>query len=147
MPGSRGVSATQVTSKSTRENEMAMLIASERGQPAEVRRLLDLKTNIHATNGPGHLALHYAAMNGHAAIVELLLVGGADANAESTAQARLLHCAANGGHTAVVLLLLKEADVNAVSAAAVGGHTTLDLATKKGHTDVVALLESRGAKS
>jgi hypothetical protein len=148
MPGSRGVSATQVTSKSTRENEMAMLIASERGQPAEVRRLLDLKTNIHATL-EGHTALHYAATNGHAAIVELLLAGGADANAENTNQARPLHCAANGGHTAVVLLLLKEADadVNAVSAAAVGGHTALGLATKKGHTDVVALLESRGAKS
>ena len=127
---------------------MAMFIASVRGQQAEVRRLLDLKTNIHVTL-EGHTALHYAATKGHAAIVELLLAGGADANAENTNQARPLHCAANGGHTAVVLLLLKEADadVNAVSAAAVGGHTALDLATKKRHTDVVALLESRGAKS
>ena len=65
--------------------------------------MLDLKTNIHATLG-GQTALHYAAMNGHAAIVELLLAGGADANAESMDQIRLLHCAANGGHTAVVVL-------------------------------------------
>ena len=40
---------------------------------------------------------------------------------------------------------MKVADVNATSAAALGGHKALDLAKKKGHVDVVALLEGRGA--
>jgi hypothetical protein len=48
-----------------------------------------------------------------------------------------------------VLLLLKEkeADVNATSAAALGGETALDLAKKKERVDVVVLLKSCGAKT
>ena len=108
-----------------------------------------MKTEPRARDRAGRTALHYAATNGRTAVVELLLATGAELNAEDDNKVRPLHTAAYAGHTAVVLLLLKEkeADVNATSAAAFGGETALDLAKKKGHVDVVALLESRGAKT
>uniref|UniRef100_A0AC35TYZ2 Protein kinase domain-containing protein n=1 Tax=Rhabditophanes sp. KR3021 TaxID=114890 RepID=A0AC35TYZ2_9BILA len=58
--------------------------------------------------------LHWAAKEGHCAIVELLLARGARVNATNMGDDTSLHLAASHGHSLIVIKLLsKRADVNA----------------------------------
>ena len=62
----------------------------------------------------GLTPLYWAAVNGHAELVKLLLFNNADVNANRTDGATLLYVAAQNGHTEVLKLLLdSNADVNA----------------------------------
>ncbi|CAG2000637.1 unnamed protein product [Fusarium graminearum] len=111
--------------------------------------------------------LWYAAQNGHKAVVELLLVAGADVNATATATEdgrTALQAAAWGGHLEVIeKLLAAGADANAAAlqAAAEGGHleviekllaagadanaAALQAAAEGGHLEVVEKLLAAGA--
>jgi len=85
-------------------------------------------------------ALRNAAINGHAAVVELLLAAGSDVDAQDNAGWTALQGAAAYGHAAVVeLLLAAGADVNAKSN--IDG-TALLYAARYGNADVVEILES-----
>ncbi len=52
------------------------MIAASRGDPMEVRRLIEASGNINAADIFGNTALQYAARGGHADIVELLFRNG-----------------------------------------------------------------------
>ena len=74
----------------------------------------------------------FAARNGHIEIVKYLIENGADANTA-------LIEAAREGHIEIAKHLIENgADINAVD---VLGRTALELATKRGHTETVKLLE------
>jgi ankyrin repeat protein len=57
-------------------------------------------------NSDGRAGLHWAAGEGHEAIVRLLLENGVDKESTSSHGRRVLHLAAENGHEAVVRLLL-----------------------------------------
>jgi ankyrin repeat protein len=79
-------------------------------------------------------------LNGHEAVVRLLVEKGADVKAKGNAGATALHGAAWKGHEAVVRLLVeKGANVKAKNKY---GSTPLDMAAK--HEAVVRLLKGYG---
>jgi ankyrin repeat protein len=88
--------------------------------------------------------LHLAALNGHAAVVELLLTNHADVSAAVTTGETALHSAVSNDHKDVAELLLSMgADINAKNKV---GVTALHVAADKGFRDVVELLLARGAE-
>jgi len=91
----------------------------------------------------GATALWIAAYNGHTEIVKLLLKKGADVN-----DYMILTTPAAMGRTEIVKLLLENgADVNAKITLDDGRtRTALWGAKKRGHTDIVQMLEKAGAK-
>jgi ankyrin repeat protein len=77
-------------------------------------------------------------------VVEALLAGGADVNAENPMQRTPLHLAARVGHADVVEALLAwGANVNAKDKSP--GHTPLHYAAQHDHKDVAELLLAQGA--
>ena len=93
--------------------------------------------------------LHWAARNGHEAMVKALIAAGADVNKVGNQYGGTpLHCAAAYGHEAVVKVLIAAgADVN--KAHKYGGtplsHTPLWHALVNGHEAVVKMLIAAGA--
>jgi ankyrin repeat protein len=71
-----------------------------------VKLLLARKADVNAGNNINATPLHLAALNGHNDVAKLLLVCGADVNAqESRCGQTPLHLAAEQGHTDVAELL------------------------------------------
>eukprot|EP01047_Picozoa_sp_COSAG01_P077903 COSAG01_NODE_14200_length_1484_cov_1.036101_2_plen_464_part_01 len=93
--------------------------------------------------GMGWTALHYAARNGHAAVVGALVGGGATVGAVGNYGQTALHLAARYGHAAVVKHLVgASAGVDAVTKI---GDTPLSLAAREGKTEAAAALLGAGA--
>lgn len=65
--------------------------------------------DVNATDRLGDTALHWAAMSGHATIVEFLVSNGADVNARNQFRDTPLHWAAMNGHTAIVEIVERAA--------------------------------------
>ncbi|KAH7201231.1 hypothetical protein DER44DRAFT_439363 [Fusarium oxysporum] len=109
--------------------------------------LLRLEHNPDLEDTYSRTPLWYAAQNGHKAVVELLLVAGADVNAAAAAchdGRTALQVASGGGHLEVVeKLLAGGANINA--AATSGGETALQGAAEGGHLEVVEKLLAEGA--
>ncbi|CAK0841222.1 unnamed protein product [Prorocentrum cordatum] len=131
--------------------EAQLARAARAGDAQRVQELLSQGARIDEPSGQSKATpLIGAAANGHAAVVELLLDAGADAEVglESDGPLRpggatALFIAAQQGHAQVVELLLRR---GAVADAARGdGLTPLDIAKKKGNEAVVGLLEGRAA--
>src|SRR5438046_8176838 len=79
-----------------------------------VQRKLEHNADVNKGDKGGGTALHWAAGNGHEAVVRLLLEHNADVNITSYKNGRTaLHLGALNGHEAVVQLLLEHnADIN-----------------------------------
>jgi ankyrin repeat protein len=127
-----------------KDGNTALHIASQMGF-ADVVELL-ITHNVHSKGYYDLTPLHFAAMNGHTAVAELLI---------DTAEVRAkdmhfgwtpLHCAADSGNERVVTLLIDHgADINAQDQRV--GWTPLHFASISGHMAVVNILLQRGARS
>ena len=83
-----------------------MLKACERGDVAKVRQLLASDTTlVNAKGAHNKTPLHWAAGNGHKAVVELLLSHGADFTLRDHSNLTPLDRALEGKHTEIVELL------------------------------------------
>ncbi|CAK9212937.1 unnamed protein product [Sphagnum troendelagicum] len=121
--------------------------AANEGDLREVQRILALPAGVvdaNARGANGRFPLQAAAMNGHVAIVELLLAWpGVDVNAtpeEGVEKKTPLHMAAEQGHVEVVKLLLAHPQIEANAELVISGLTPLHLASFGEHIDVVAEL-------
>ncbi len=89
--------------------------AARSGDLAQVRTLLQTNPDlVRSKDNKGGMPLHYAAIEGHKDVVELLLANKADVNAKANDGETPLYLAALYGHRDVAkLLLANKADVNA----------------------------------
>ncbi|AMO25056.1 ankyrin repeat domain-containing protein [Ramlibacter solisilvae] len=90
--------------KRTPQDESPLMMACLRGQLEVARRLIERGADV---NKPGWAPLHYAATNGHLAIIELLLDRHAYIDAESPNGTTPLMMAAHYGSPQAVKLLLE----------------------------------------
>jgi ankyrin repeat protein len=107
--------------------------------------LLKAGARVSAANESGATPMQLAALNGNAAMIERLIVAGADPNAplSQTADTALMMTARTGKLDAVRVLLDHGANLNAKETW--GGTTALMWAVSERHPDVAKLLVERGA--
>jgi ankyrin repeat protein len=120
--------------------------AAALGLEGELASLLEGDPDLVARYSPdGFTPLHLAAFFGRSDCVELLLEGGADADAvaKNTMRVTPLHSAAAAGETAIARRLL-ETGADA-SARQEGGYTPLHAAAQNGDVELVELLLAHGA--
>jgi ankyrin repeat protein len=123
--------------------EAQLIEAAGSGDLAAVRSALSQGADVNEAEGDGLTALHVAAEQGHAEIVELLLARGASASPTTRIGSYTpLHLAAMGGHAEVAEVLL-DAGGNANAVTTNSGVTPLHLAAAAidGADAVEALLE------
>ena len=145
-----------------------LFAAARKGDTEAVKVLLQKGVDVNAKTRYGATALHYACDRGHLDLVRLLIERGADVNAKDTFYGITpLNWAITRDHPAVVKLLLEKgaqskemAIVNSIDE----GHTEvaktvlemggfkgnqlnyyLDMATKKGRSEIADLLKKAGA--
>lgn len=122
----------------------AKLQAEYMRQPDVVTVLLDAGAVFDARDKDDYTALHWAAMRGNRAIVELLLAKGAAVNAaDRTFRATPLHMAVRAGHPGSVEALLNGRA--SVATKDKYGKTPVDYAKSTGNAELLNLLKRRGA--
>lgn len=147
-----------------KNNITELMIAASRGDPAEVRRLIEVGTDVNVADNFGNTALIYAAMGGHADVIELLLRHGADVQMKNKRGYDCLASAKSRGHEQIVgmlhgaklLLLIRDGEIAPitelldtgvdVNAQLIGGWTPLMVAALENQAEIVELLLARGAK-
>jgi uncharacterized protein len=109
-----------------------------------VKALLKQGADVNAAQGDGMTALHWAAVNGDAALAQMLLSAGANIRATTRLGGiTALHMASQAGHAQVVAALIAAgAQANAATAT---GATALMLAARSGNSDTVTKLIETGA--
>lgn len=145
-----------------------LLTAGRKGDAEAVKALLAKGADVNAKTRYGATALSYAADKGHLGVVRILLDHGANVNVKDTFYGETpLGWAAYRGHTDIVKLLLDkgaEAKAGALMTAVELGHieivkavlekggvgtdtlsSALEIATKSGRAEIVALLKKVGA--
>lgn len=118
--------------------------AAQRSDVEAVRSLLRSGADVNAAQGDGMSALHWAATNGQAELIDVLLYAGA--NLEATTRLggyRALHLASRSGRAAAVTALLEGgADADALTAT---GVSSLHYAAAAGRPEAVTALLAHGA--
>lgn len=110
-----------------------------------VRNLLKQGGDVNAAQGDGMTALHWAALQNDASIMEMLLYAGANVRATTRLGAYTpLHLASKVGAAAIVAPLVKAGA--AVGATTSTGTTALMLAAASGNPETVAALVANGAE-
>lgn len=136
--GAKGIELDKLTPK----GENALMMAAFRGYIDLVQQLIDRGAEVNKT---GWTPLHYAATNGHARIVQLLLDHYAYIDAESPQGATPLMMAARHGHPDVVRLLLDQgADARLKDH---GGATAIDYAMLVGRRDIAEIIAAQLRKT
>jgi ankyrin repeat protein len=126
------------------DSDPAILRAVLQRDNAAVQQQLKAGADVNAARGDGFTALHAAAMEGDVAIVQTLLVAGANAAAGTVLTGSTpLHLAAKQGQAAVVRVLAANG-VNANRRDTLGV-TPLMLAAASGNADTVLALLDAGA--
>jgi uncharacterized protein len=109
-----------------------------------VRQLLKGGADANGSQGDGMSALHWASLHGDAAMVEMLVVAGANVRATTRIGGfTALHLASQAGKAAVVAPLVKGRA--AVDARTATGATALMLAAGAGSAEIVRTLAEAGA--
>ncbi len=113
--------------------------AAQSGDLRAIEAIVKSKVlNLNTGNTMGNAALHYAAFEGHEAVVEELLKGGANPNLTNEAGQTPLMSASFKSHELVIEALLKHgADRNKVDAL---GKKALDYAQEHGRQELINLL-------
>jgi ankyrin repeat protein len=128
--------ATNVELRNAKD-ESPLMMAALKGQQDLVTKLIARDADI---NKPGWAPLHYAASNGHVAIMKQLLDNHAFIDAQSPNGTTPLMMAAMYGSSAAVQLLLDEgADTQMKNDR---GMTAVDFAQRAGRQDAVRLLST-----
>ena len=110
----------------------------------EMRDLFAKGADIHARDWDGLTALHWAAGEGHARIVRLLLRCGADVNATDHEAWTALHRAAWKGHDRIIAPVLMDAGAD-ITALTREGDNALHTASRFGHAAAARALLKAGA--
>ena len=124
--------------------ENALLTAAEAGDLDFVNRLIAVHmADVNVKDDIDRTPLHYAANNGHAAVLATLIAARANVNAQDFYNLTPLHLAADNGHAAVVpALVAAGADVNAKDDSS---GAPLHYAALNGNVSVVLTLIAAGA--
>jgi ankyrin repeat protein len=117
----------------------ALIMASMNGHLSVVKFLLNDGADVNAANREGYTALMLASERGHFIIVDLLIDAGADVNAKNIFGYTALMYASREGEYEVVSTLIRTPLID-LKAANQWKETSLILAEKKGHSDIVELL-------
>jgi uncharacterized protein len=119
--------------------------AAARGDRDAVMALLKNAADVNAAQGDGMTALHWAAMNGDAALAQMLLVAGANVRATTRLGAYTpLYLASQQGYAPVIQALIKAGAE--VTAGTPNGTTPLMVAAASGSVGAVTALIDSGAE-
>ncbi|KAL9388648.1 hypothetical protein Peur_017253 [Populus x canadensis] len=125
--------------------ETALFTAADKGHLEVVKELLQYsnKEGLTRKNRSGYDSLHIAAVQGHHAIVQVLLDHDPSlSQTHGPSHATPLVSAATRGHTAVVIELLSK-DGSLLEISRSNGKNALHLAARQGHVDIVKALLSK----
>lgn len=120
------------------DRDQLLIAAAERGDLAEVQRLLKAGASVRAQDGQGRTALVAATYGGHTPVARVLIGAGADVNTKDQLQNSAFLLAGARGHTEIVRMTLA-AGADLKSTNRFGG-TALIPACHYGHVDTVRLL-------
>ncbi|KAH9488093.1 Transient receptor putative cation channel sub A member 1 [Bulinus truncatus] len=136
-----------IATTKNKEGQSPFHFAARYGRYTTCCRLLSSPYGPHLLNesdGEGLTALHIAAQNGHARIVQLLLQRGAVVNRDHNDNTALHHASVNGWTSTLRTILSVHS--NLIDAVNTEGDSPLHLAAKNGHTSAVLYLLTMGAK-
>jgi ankyrin repeat protein len=122
---------------------LPLIDAARNADRAAVRKLVQDKTDVNASEPDGTTALHWASYRDDGESAELLIKAGANVNAANDLGATPLWTASLNGSAAMVRRLL-QAGANP-NAALLLGETPLMVASRSGNPDVVEQLLAKGA--
>jgi uncharacterized protein len=118
--------------------------AAQQGNKEAVKALLKQAVDVNAAQGDGMTALHWAAMNGDAEMVEMLVYAGANVRATTRIGAYTpLYVASQRGSGAAIAALVKAG--GDVKASTPNGTTPLMVAAASGELSAVKALLDAGA--
>ncbi|MFC1781163.1 ankyrin repeat domain-containing protein [Planctomycetota bacterium] len=123
---------TQIDYDSTLLHEAAQV-----GSPSLVELLISNGMDVNIQDGQRRTPLFEAASAGHLQVIELLVSRGADVNARALRRLAPLHAAVAAGHKDVVELLIRSGAEVSIRGM---GQTPLDMATRRGDTEIIEML-------
>jgi ankyrin len=123
--------------------ETPLIDAAKKPDADAVRRLLQTKVDVNASEPDGTTALHWASYRDDLTTAQLLIRAGANVNAANDLGATPIWTASLNGSTAMVRLLL-ESGANP-NASLLRGETAVMAAARSGNAAVVEQLLGRGA--
>jgi ankyrin repeat protein len=105
----------------------------------------DLPQDLELRNDAGQTCLHLAAVNGHFAVVQLLVVYGVDVNVvECAAGKTALHACAEAGNFEMCEFLVRDCGADA-DVETWAGRTPADVAMEAGHVGLAEVLVQLGS--
>ena len=138
---------------SRHEPTTALTVAAERGEAAEVRKLIAAGVDLNERDKAGYTALVWSARNGNTEVAKALIAAGADMNARDCARngwTPLIHAIHKNNNAAARLLIESGADVNAKAGKCTdklieSGADALLYAAGEDNTEIVRALLAKGA--